>query len=564
MYTRAMATRPLAGRGVVVALAVAVCVAATSRTASAPISVPAPAAVLVTLGAPATPGASAAVADTPQPSPPEPGSDRAAVDPGPALGPIDSGLSGWTAALLPEATRDLRALADAPRYSITLAISADRRVVTGSQETRYVNREAEPLRELVLRMFPSTVNMGSNMRLSRVAVNGEIAPTLPITLNSPSDLAPIVDTAAVSVPLAAALMPGAALTLTVAYTIHVTDNPSAGYRAFGRVNGVLAIPGAYAAIPARRDGFWLMSAAPNYGDVVLAEAAWFRVEIESDEDLTLVAPGMCSGGPGSAAGRQRVTCVAGPIREFAVTAGRFNQVNASIRLSGGDVAVESYATSGRLRGAALAARMAADALAAYEKRFGAYPYRVLKVYESPTTVGGMEYSMLAGVTDSLYDAPEAPYFEWIVAHEVAHQWWYGLVGSDPVNEPWLDEGLTNYAITFYFEDVYGASYALANRNSDYYGRYAAALKNYPDQPAGLPTGQYPPGAYGPFVYGKAPIFFDTVRRASGDEAFLRWIRLYAARNRFGIAQAADLLAAADETGVGISARAAWRQWVAAR
>ena len=160
MYTRAMATRPLAGRDVVVALAVAVCVAATSRTASAPISVPAPAAVLVTLGAPATPGASAAVADTPQPSPPEPGSDRAAVDPGPALGPIDSGLSGWTAALLPEATRDLRALADAPRYSITLAISADRRVVTGSQETRYVNREAEPLRELVLRMFPSTVNMG--------------------------------------------------------------------------------------------------------------------------------------------------------------------------------------------------------------------------------------------------------------------------------------------------------------------------------------------------------------------------------------------------------------------
>ena len=58
-------------------------------------------------------------------------------------------------------------------------------------------------------MFPSTVNMGSNMRLSRVAINGEIAPTLPITLNSPSDLAPIVDTAAVSVPLAAALMPGA-------------------------------------------------------------------------------------------------------------------------------------------------------------------------------------------------------------------------------------------------------------------------------------------------------------------------------------------------------------------
>lgn len=556
VYTRAMVSRPPAGRGIAVALALAVCVAATSRTATAPTVVaPAPAAIPAATRVPAAPSVTPTAA---------PVLDRAPADPGPALGPIDSGLSDWAAALLPDSARDIRALSDSPRYSITLAISSDRRVVTGSQETRYVNREAEPLRELVLRLFPGTPNMGSVMRLSRVAVNGDLAPTLPITLRSSADLAPIVDTAAVSVPLAVPLLPGAALTLTAAYSIQVTDNPTAGYRAFGRVNGVLAIPGAYAAIPARRDGAWLMAAAPNYGDIVLAEAAWFRVEIESDEDLTLVAPGLCSAAPGAAAGRQRVACVAGPIREFAVTAGRFNKVSAVIRLSGGDVVIESYATAGRMRGAALGARMAGDALAAFEKRFGAYPYRILKVYESPTTVGGMEYSMLAGVTDNLYDAPEAPYFEWIVAHEVAHQWWYGLVGSDPVNEPWLDEGLTNYAITFYFEDVYGPDYAQANRNSDYYGRYANALKNFPDQPAGLPTGQYPPGAYGPFVYGKAPIFFDTVRRASGDEAFLRWIRLYAARNRFGIARAADLLAAADETGLGPAARAAWQAWVAAR
>ncbi len=556
---------PPAIRGIVVALALAVCVAATSRTANAPIVIPAPVDIRMAPDATRATPVSPSVADTPRVTPTAlPELDRGSAVPGPALGLVDSGLSNWTAALLPDSARDVRALIDAPRHSITLAISPDRRIVTGTQETRYVNREAEPLHELVLRLFPGTPNMGSAMRLTRVAVNGDLAQTLPITLRSAAYLAPIVDTAAVSVPLTVALMPGAALTLTVAYTIEVTDNPNSGYRAFGRVNGLLAIPGAYAAVPARRNGIWLMSAGPNYGDIVLAEAAWFRVEMESDEDLALVAPGVCSAALGAAAGRQRVTCVAGPIREFAVTAGRFNKVDASIRLNGGDVVIESYATPGRMRGAALAARMASDALVAYEKRFGAYPYRILKVFESPTTVGGMEYSMLAGVTDSLYDAPEAPYFEWIVAHEVAHQWWYGLVGSDPVNEAWLDEGLTNFSITYYFEDVHGAAYALANRNSDYYGRYAAALKTYPDQPAGLPTGQYPPGAYGPFVYGKAPIFFDTVRRAAGDEAFLRWIRLYAARNRFGIAQAADLLAAADETGVGPAARAAWLQWVAAR
>ena len=295
---------------------------------------------------------------------------------------------------------------------------------------------------------------------------------------------------------------------------------------------------------------------------MLAEAAWFTADVETGADLTVVAPGICARGAASRSDRQRVACVAGPIREFALTLGRFDRVAGVARLAGGDVTVESYATPGRMRGATLALRMATDALLTYEKRFGPYPFRILKVYESPTTIGGMEYSMLAGVTDSLYDAPEAPYFEWIVAHEVAHQWWYGLVGSDPINEPWLDEALANYSLTLYFEDTRGAAYALANRNSDYYGRYAAILQNHPDQPAGLPSGMYNPATYGAFVYGKGPIFFDSIRRASGDEAFFRWMRLYAARHRFGIAQAADLLDAADAAGIGAAARTAYRAWVA--
>jgi aminopeptidase N len=30
-------------------------------------------------------------------------------------------------------------------------------------------------------------------------------------------------------------------------------------------------------------------------------------------------------------------------------------------------------------------------------------------------------------------------------HEVAHQWFYSLVGNDQARDPWLDEGLANWA-----------------------------------------------------------------------------------------------------------------------
>ena len=34
----------------------------------------------------------------------------------------------------------------------------------------------------------------------------------------------------------------------------------------------------------------------------------------------------------------------------------------------------------------------------------------------------------------------------ILGHEIAHQWWYGIVGDDEYHEPWLDESFANYAL----------------------------------------------------------------------------------------------------------------------
>lgn len=69
-------------------------------------------------------------------------------------------------------------------------------------------------------------------------------------------------------------------------------------------------------------------------------------------------------------------------------------------------------------------------------------------------MGGMEYPALAMIASDRLDAGGET-LEMVVAHEAAHQWWYAVVGSDPVNQAWQDEALSQFSMLEYLEDRYG-------------------------------------------------------------------------------------------------------------
>jgi hypothetical protein len=84
-------------------------------------------------------------------------------------------------------------------------------------------------------------------------------------------------------------------------------------------------------------------------------------------------------------------------------------------------------------------------------RFGAYPYQTLTVVDPPEDArgaSGMEYpTFFTGGTLRAANLPgfrNIRYPETIVAHEFIHQYFYGMVGSNEFEEPWLDEGITSY------------------------------------------------------------------------------------------------------------------------
>jgi hypothetical protein len=91
--------------------------------------------------------------------------------------------------------------------------------------------------------------------------------------------------------------------------------------------------------------------------------------------------------------------------------------------------------------------VAADALQYFQDNFGAYPFKQLDIVIDGL---GMEYPGIV-TAHTIYDsAPVGPdVLKDIVVHEIAHQWFYGVVSNDPYHEAWLDEGMVTFATSLY-------------------------------------------------------------------------------------------------------------------
>lgn len=413
------------------------------------------------------------------------------------------------------------AFALAPRYAISLIVDPAAAQVKGYQEIRYTNAETTPLRDLYLRLFPNTPGYGGGMKVASLQLNG-LAVSPEVRLGG----------SALRVLLNPPLPSNQSVTLSMVFTVTVPLTDEVDFAQFSCVNGVMALPNVYPLIPVYDDEGWNVEVAPEYGDAVYSDVAFYQVNVTGPPTMTLIASGTCSS---PEAGRW--SCVAGPVRDFMLVLGADYQMVGQVA---GGTRVNSYFYSDHQMGGAQVLQYAINALTLYSRLFGPYPYEELDVVETPTRAGGIEYPTLVVISEHLYTGH--PRLEWVVAHEVAHQWWYGIVGSDQVDEPWLDEALTQYTTFLYHEFLYGADRATEILEDDFQQTYDRLVKEGSDMPAGLPVAAYPRELYSAVVYRKGALYFHALRQRVGDESFFAILQTYYRRHRYGIATPESFLA----------------------
>lgn len=91
-------------------------------------------------------------------------------------------------------------------------------------------------------------------------------------------------------------------------------------------------------------------------------------------------------------------------------------------------------------------QIAEEALPVYEKWFGPYPYPVLTIASAFFGWNGNECSTMIMIDERVFGMPHLAnqYVDYLVSHEICHQWWYNVVGTNGFAETWMDESVATH------------------------------------------------------------------------------------------------------------------------
>ncbi len=311
------------------------------------------------------------------------------------------------------------------------------------------------------------------------------------------------------VPLGGVLPDGGTTQVRVRFGATLRTNLTGSNWLFAKANGIADL---YRWLPwvSRKTRF----SRPNHGDpFVTPSSPSVRVTVITDRQLVIATTG--DRVSVSADGLTKVY-QAHDVRDFTVTAATdYRTTERRV----GDNVVRVFYRPGAPGAAMLDA--AADAFKVYEARLGAYPYPVFRVVQSAGAYG-MESPGLVWIPTG---APRAN-LRYLVAHETAHQWFYGIVGNDQAREPFTDEAA-----------------------ADFMARYVTGTKRASRCSTGrldLDIYHYTSACYYERVYIQGGNLLDTARTRMGSAAFWAALRGYVSAHRFGLTTTKALLQALDD------------------
>ncbi len=413
--------------------------------------------------------------------------------PAPTSTPEPTATTGPTPAPPPPSGRTL--------YTLTANLDYARKLVAVNETIRYTNNSPDTLDSLMLAVH---ANLWSNcFTLDTIAeddadVSDWSLHGQRLTVVPPQPLAP-----------------GASTTLTLGYSLSLPVKASDS--TFGYMGTQVNLTDWYPFVAPYSQGGWLLHDTYPFGEELVYDASDFDVNLKVSDPSVVVA----ASAPGVENGDGSTHYQLLGARTFVLSASNAYKVDES---AVGSAKIRSYYFAGDEDASQAVVWMATQSLGLYGVKFAPYPYESLSIVESNLN-DGQEYDglvFLAAKFYSGYNGSARSNLVTIGTHEIAHQWWFGLVGNDQAQEPWLDEAMSVYSERIFYEFNHpGYNDWWWNFRVNYFGP-----TGYVDQSI-YAFGTF--RAYVNAVYLNGANFLEDLRGRMGDDDFFAFLKDYAGR-----------------------------------
>ncbi|MBI5946460.1 MAG: hypothetical protein HY864_19025 [Chloroflexi bacterium] len=399
-------------------------------------------------------------------------------------------------------------------YILYATLDFTARTLSVDETIRYYNNTGSELSDIVLSVQPNLY--GSTFTLNSVTQDGAALTNyslsgqrLGLTLPQP-------------------LQPGTPTTLTLSFNLNIpakSSNGIFGYD-FNQINLVEWYP---FIVPHEASGGWILHDPISFGEHLVYDSSDIEVNLKTDSDVVIAASAPSE--PNGEWTRYRLFGA----RTFALSASdEFIVTDTAV----GDVVIRSYYFDGYQAAGDAMLFAALQAVSIFSAKFAPYPYQTLAVVQTDIH-DGQEYDGLVFLATDFYgqySGGARNNLTTIGVHEIAHQWWFGLVGNDQAFEPWLDEAMSVYSEHIFYEFNYpGLVSWWWQYRVDYF------------KPGGyVDTSIYNGGTFRTYTnaaYLNGSHFIDDLRGRMGDDAFFAFLKDYASRYSRGRATSYDFFAA---------------------
>ena len=467
-------------------------------------------------------------------------------------------------------------------YEIVVELDTEKHFLYGEEKITFKNTAATPFDRLYLHLYPNRFTDERSVFAREMGVNNYDLwyPNYPdngytfvekLTLNGQeSDY--FVDDTIMRIDLKEFLMPGQEVEIYLKFRVKIPNSLAR----FGHDKGNYYIQWWYPRMVVYDEKGW--NAEPFHADgEVYGDFAQYRVHIKVPDEMVVAATGVLQNELNNTDGTKTLTYFAQDVHDFAWVADSSYKVE-TVTWEG--ITIRSLYLPGEEDSGRKTAQYARDAIEYFSRRFGKYPYPNFTVVGIRALGFAMEYPQLIMISDALYktsifNVDILSVLDVVTAHMVAHQWWYGIIGNNELDEAWLDEGFATYSYINYAEMKYGKRNNLYRYEElGYFWRILAywnwgnwrneGEKGYFDQWSNgpgkgyfdlareggeeilvIPRHKVPAGKFS-LVYDKGFLTLTALESQVGTETFDKIMQRYFQRYKFKNATSGDFVAIAEE------------------